>query len=169
MITPAEQREAERGLPLMLAKKFSAVWIAKNAKDIFAQANVEYVEWLEHNPPARNPVGWLLNATYWRALNLLDSETRKPREASLDAVFHLADESTPNPEQQTLDNERKKQLRGALGHLPEKERKLFALVYFGGMSIREAGRKLDWGKSAADRHHTAALEKIRALVGNLDF
>lgn len=165
-VTPAQLRKAEEGLGPVLGKKFSAAWIAKNGRDLLAQANVEYAEWLEHNPPARNPVGWLLNGAYWRALNLFDSESRKPREASLDAVFHLADESTPNPEQETLDKERKRRLGEALEHLPEKERELLSHVYYEGMSIREAGRKLGWRKSAADRHHAAAMKKMLALVGD---
>ena len=111
-------------------------------------------------------MGWLLNCAYWRAQNLLDAETRKPRTASLDAVFHLADESTPTPEQQALDNDRQSRLREALSHLPGKERELLWLVYFEGMSIREAGRRLGWRKSAADRHHSAAMERMLALVGD---
>lgn len=165
-VSPAELREAERGFKLMLARKFSAVWIAENARDLLAQANIEYTEWLKKNPPAENPVGWLLTCAYRRALNLLDTQTRKPRPASLDAVFHLADESTPGPEQQILDNDRQRRIREALGHLPDKERKLLALVYFEGYSIRAAGRKLGWQKSAADRHHGAAMEKMLALVGD---
>jgi RNA polymerase sigma factor (sigma-70 family) len=165
-VTPAELREAERGFKLMLARKFSAAWIAENAKDLLAQANIEYAEWLEANPPARNPVGWLLTCAYRRALNLLDTQSRKPRPASLDAVFHLADESTPTPEQQALDSDRQKRLREALSHLPEKEQKLLALIYFEDYSIRAAGRKLGWQKSAADRHHSAAMKKMLALVGD---
>ncbi len=164
-VTAAELREAERGFTLMLRKKFSAVWIAENAKDLLAQANIEYAEWLEDNPPARNPVGWLLTCGYRRAQNLLDSQTRKPSEAPLEAVFHLADETTPSPEQQALDRDRHKRLCEALRFLPEKECKLLALVYFDDHSIREAGRKVGWQKSAADRHHDWALEKLRALVG----
>ena len=164
-MTPAELREAERGFTLMLRKRFSAVWIAENAKDVLGQANMEYAEWLEDNPPARNPVGWLLTCAYRRAQNLLDSQTRRPPPASLEAVFHLADESTPTPEQQALEHDRQARLRKALGFLPEKECKLLALVYFEDRSIREAGRMVGWQKSVADRHHDRALEKMRALVG----
>lgn len=165
-LTPAQLREAERGFKQILARKFSARWIAENHRDLLAQANAEYVEWLEENEPARNPVGWILNCAYWRAQNLLDSETRKPRPAPLDSVFHVADEKTPDPEQQALDRDRKRRLGEALSRLPEKEQRLLSLVYYDGLSIREAGRKLGWQKSAADRHHAAAMEKMLALVGD---
>jgi RNA polymerase sigma factor (sigma-70 family) len=150
----------------MLARKFSAAWIADNGRDLLSRANTEYIEWLEDNRPAANPVGWVLNCAYWRAQNLLDSERRKPRPAPLDSVFHLADEATPDPEQQALENDRRRRLMDALAHLPPKEAKLLALVYYDGQSIREAGRQLGWGKSAADRHHKAAMEKMAALVGD---
>ena len=168
-VTSAQFREAERGLQPMLAKKFSAAWIAKNGRDLLGHVNVEYAEWLENNPPARNPVGWLLNGVYWRALNLLDSERRKPRETSLEAVFHVADESTLDPEQEALSSDRQRRLHEALSHLPDKECELLSLVYYEDMSIREAGRKLGWRKSAADRHHKAAMEKLLALVGDRKF
>lgn len=163
--SPAQVRAAERGFKVMLRRRFSAAWIAENAADLMAQANVEYAEWLEENAPARNPVGWLLTCAYRRAQNLLDRETRRPASSSLDSVLHVADEATPTPEQQALDGEREERLRAALAHLPEKECKLLALVYYGDLSVREAGRKLGWGKSAADRHHRAALAKLQALVG----
>jgi RNA polymerase sigma factor (sigma-70 family) len=164
LITASELMEAERGIGPVLGRKFSAIWIAKNAEDLLGQATIEYAEWLQDNPPARNPVGWILKCVYWRAVNLLDSETRKPRTTSLDNVLHLADESTQTPEQQVLNADRQGRLRLALSHLPTKERKLLTMVYSAHMSIREAGRKLGWKKSAADRHHAAALKKMRAMV-----
>ena len=153
-------------MKLMFAKKFSAVWIQENTADLLTQANIEYGEWLEDNPPARKPVGWILTCAYRRALNLLDTETRKPPTAPLDSIFHLPDDSTPNPEQVTLDNDRQRRLRDALSHLPKKEAQLLSLIYYEDFSIREAGRQLGWRKSAADRHHAAAMEKMLALVGD---
>src|SRR5689334_4080939 len=75
----AEQlAEAERGFRVMLRRKFSASWIEENASELLAQANVEYAEWLTENPPARNPVGWLLNCANWRAINRLAEQGRRP-------------------------------------------------------------------------------------------
>lgn len=164
--TGAELREAERGFKLWLRRRFSAAWIAENARDLMGQANVEYAEWLRVNPPARNPVGWLMTCAERRAKNLLDTQTRRPKPVPLEAVFHVPDDATPTPEERALDRDRSERLQDALGFLPEKERMLLALVYFGDHSIREAGRKLGWQKSAADRHHNWALEKLRALVGD---
>ncbi len=165
-VTGAQMREAERTLKVMLGAKFPAVWIAEHSREVLGQAHVEYQEWLEANPPARSPVGWLCTCAYRRAQNLRDSERRRPNLDSLDTVFHVPDERTPTPEQEAIERDRQERLRGALSHLPEKEVKLLALVYFEDNSIREAGRKLGWQKSAADRHHGEAMKKLRALVGD---
>ncbi len=151
----------------MLARNLSATWIAKHAEDLLAQAYVEYAKWLKDNPPAENPVGWILHCARWRAMNLLDSEKRRPRQTSLDAVFHLADESTPGPAQRIIERASERRVLVALRHLPPKERELLYLVYYEGMSIRGAGQELGWEKSAADRHHAAAAEKMRAMLKDL--
>lgn len=165
-VTGAQMREAERGLKIMLGAKFPKAWIGEHSREVLGQAHVEYQEWLKTNAPARNPVGWLCICAYRRAQNLRDSERRRPKVDPLDTVFHLADERAPTPEQEAIDRDRERRLRKALSHLPEKEVKLLALVYFEDNSIREAGRKLGWQKSAADRHHNTAMEKLRALVGD---
>jgi RNA polymerase sigma factor (sigma-70 family) len=159
-------REAERTLKVMLGPKFPRVWIAEHTQDVLGQALVEYQVWMKANGPARNPIGWLCTCGYRRALNLRDSERRRPHLDPLDTVFHLADERTPTPEQEAIDCDRQERLRKAMSHLPEKEIKLLALVYYEDDSIREAGRKLGWQKSAAARHHDTAMEKLRALVGD---
>lgn len=166
-VSDAELREASRGFTLMLRRKrFSSEWIEANAADLLAQAQNEYAARLAKGEPARNPVGWLITCAWRRAQNLLDSERRKPRPFSLDMAFHHVDESIPTPEEVVLDADRQERLRKALRHLPEKECRLIALVYFEDHTIREAGRKLGWQKSAADRHHRAAMERLHALVGD---
>ena len=166
-LTTAQLREAERGFTLMLrAKRLSPQWIEENVGDLLAKAHEEYAEKLAKGQPADNPVGWLINCAWRRNQNLLETLRRKPRPSSLETVFHLADETTPTPEKQALDHDRQERLRKALDVLPKKERKLLALVYFEDHSIREAGRKLGWEKSSADRHHAAAMERLRAVVGD---
>jgi DNA-directed RNA polymerase specialized sigma24 family protein len=51
----------------------------------------------------------------------------------------------------------------ALRILPPTERRLIELMYVGGLSCRAAGRRVGWGKSAADRHHQAALSRLRPV------
>lgn len=166
-VTGAHLREAQRALICMFRDKgFPATWINANVIDLLAQANVEYIEWLERHEPEQNPVGWLITCAYRRGLNLLSTERRRPGSRSIEEAFELADRSTPTPEQQALEDDRQRRLRKALEALPSKEQKLLSLVYFEGRSVREAGRRMGWRKSSADRHHQLALKRLRALVGD---
>src|SRR5262249_54946749 len=87
-------------------------------------------------------------------------------EKPLDAVFHLPDESAPGPEGHAIERDRAGKLQAALEELPERERQLLSLVYFGEHSIRAAGVKVGWRPSTAKRRHTEALVRLRALLGN---
>jgi RNA polymerase sigma factor (sigma-70 family) len=166
-VTPEDLETARRDFRRMLRKKrLSPQWIEGHAEDLLAQAQVEYAAKLAKGEPARSVVGWLVNGAWWRAQDLLESEGRRPPTSSIEAAFHLADESEPGPEHLALRSDRAATLRRALSELPEKDRRLLALVYFDGESIRAAGRKIGWQKSAADRHHGEALKRLRLLLGD---
>lgn len=164
VVDDSQLREAERALRRLLhAKNFPRGWIAEFAPEIMSQAQADFAARLAVEPVA-DPVGLLVVIAYRRAIKLVRAERCQPRPTSLESFFHLADEDTPTPEEEAIDRDRQERVMAAIGHLPERERKLLALVYFEQMSIREAGRRLGWGKSSADRHHAAALEKLHALL-----
>lgn len=164
---PAQLREAERGLRQVLALDFSAPWIAQNLHDLLNQANVEYAEWLGEHGPASNPPGWLIQRGRWRALNLAKREGRQSA-PPLDSVIHSAEDPEPTPEDAVLDRDRNRRIEQALSNIPEKDRKLIALVYYEGHSIRAAGRLLGLGKSNADKHHARTMKRLEALLGPRD-
>ena len=128
-VTGAHMREAERSLiRIFRGKGFPVAWVNRNAIDLLAQANLEYIEWLGRHEPEESPVGWLVTCAYRRGQNLLSSQVRRPRSTSIDAVFSLADDSTPTPEKQAIDDDRQQRLRKAMSHLPQRERKLLQVV-----------------------------------------
>jgi len=163
-VTDEELREAEKGLVRLLHKKrFPREWIERNVPDAMAQARTEFAARLAAGKED-DTVNLLVVIGYRRALKLLDSELSRPPTSSIETVFHLADESTPTPEEEAIDHDRQERVMKALATLPDRERALMALVYFDGKSVRGAGRRLGWGKSSADRHHHAALEKLHELL-----
>jgi RNA polymerase sigma factor (sigma-70 family) len=163
-VTPTQLREAERGLKHVLAPTFPARWIAENVSDVLNEAVAEYVEWLSDHKPLADPVGWLVERGRWRALDRVKRENRRSG-PSIDAVIHLVEDPAPTPEDALLERDRHRRIADALSHIPERDRKLLALVYYEGHSIRAAGRLLGWGKSSADSHHAEAMKRLRALVG----
>lgn len=165
-VTDCQLREAEEGLIRLLhAKHFPREWIRESVPEIMSQARTDFAARLavEH---VEDAVNLLVVIAYRRAIKVVRSERARPRETSIENFFHLADESTPTPEAETLDHDRQETLVKAMRELPERDRKLLALIYFNDMEIGAAGRRLGWSKASATRHHRSALERLRELVGD---
>lgn len=163
-VTDRQLLEAEEGLVRLLhAKRFPREWIERHVPEVMAQARTDFAVRLAAGRDDET-VNLLVVIGYRRALKVLRSQKTSPATTSLETVFHLADESTPTPEEEAIEHDREVRVTKAMGHLPERERELLMLVYFKGLSIRAAGRRLGWGKSAVDRHHQAALERLKAML-----
>lgn len=164
LVSERQLLEAERGLIRLLhAKRFPRDWIERHAPEAMARARTDLAARIAAGKENDDVVNLLVVIAYRRALKVLRSEKSAPT-TSIETVFHLADEATPTPEQEAIERDRQERVVKALSHLPERERALLALVYFEGMSIRAAGRRLGWGKSAVDRHHRAALDRLHAML-----
>lgn len=159
---------AERGfLQLLRRKRFSPAFIDRHGADLIAKARLEYSQHVAEGGEVRNPAGWIIHCAWRRTQNLLEQEGRAPRVLSIDNGGAFANESR-TPEDEVLTSDRYRQLQGAIEQLPIEERKVIALTYFEGMSVREVGRTLKWDKCKADRRHRAALERLQELLGVKD-
>ncbi|HEX6205267.1 MAG TPA: sigma factor-like helix-turn-helix DNA-binding protein, partial [Solirubrobacterales bacterium] len=147
------------------AKHFPREWIKEWVPEIMSQARTDFAARLAVEQ-VDDAVSLLVVIAYRRAIKFVRAERSRPKETSIENFFHLADESTPTPEQETLDHDRQETLVRVMGELPERERRLLALIYFNDMEIGAAGRRLGWSKASATRHHQAALERLRELVGD---
>jgi len=84
---------------------------------------------------------------------------------SLEAAAKVADERLPPPDA-ALDTSRlARRVRSAIELLPEKERRLMELYYFGGKTLEEAGGELGLSKSWACRLHARAVDLLRKTLG----
>jgi RNA polymerase sigma factor (sigma-70 family) len=163
-VTDQQLREAEAGLVRLLhAKRFPREWIERHAPEAMAQARAEFAVRLAAGRDD-DTVNLLVVIGYRRAIKVLRSQKSAPPTTSLETVFHLADEQAVTPEEEAIRHDREERVAKAISHLPERERQLMALVYFEQLSIRAAGRRLGWGKSVANRHHQAALDRLRAML-----
>ena len=88
---------------------------------------------------------------------------------SLDAAAKVSDDRLPSPDA-TIDSGRLGlRLRAAIQRLPERERQLMDLYYYGSRNLEEAGADLGLSKSWACRLHARAIQLLRdALVDDLD-
>jgi RNA polymerase sigma factor for flagellar operon FliA len=85
---------------------------------------------------------------------------------SLEAASRVADERLPAPDA-ALDTGRLGQrVREAMKALPDKERRLMDLYYFGDKNLEEAGAALGLSKSWACRLHARAVDRLRQVLGD---
>jgi len=162
-ITNQQLDEAREGLVRLLHKKrFPREWIEREAPEAMARAEGDFAARLAAGKED-DTVKLLVVIAYRRAMKMLGAQRAKPT-VSIETVFHLADESTPSPEEEAIRHDRQERVVEAMSHLTERERMLLKLRYYDGMSIREAGRHVGWGKSSANRHHGVALKQLKALL-----
>jgi RNA polymerase sigma factor for flagellar operon FliA len=83
---------------------------------------------------------------------------------SLEAAATVADERLPPPDADLARVQDKARLRAALTRLPDKERALMELYYFGDKNLGEAGAALGLSKSWACRLHARAVDLLRAAL-----
>jgi RNA polymerase sigma factor for flagellar operon FliA len=85
---------------------------------------------------------------------------------SLEAAASIADEKLPPPDADLERVQNKARVREALKTLPDKERALMELYYFGEKNLGEAGAALGLSKSWACRLHARAVGLLRAALGD---
>jgi RNA polymerase sigma factor (sigma-70 family) len=165
-MTMEDMREARLGVMDKLRARLGTRFAEENADDLFGQACSEYAGWLAEGRVAENPIGWLITCAWWRAINLLDRERRSPLMVSIETAFNTPDPSARTPEAAAIEADEAARIRKAIDHLPQKDGALVRLIISEGLSTREAGRKLNWRKSAAQRHYEAAQARLRVLLGD---
>jgi RNA polymerase sigma factor for flagellar operon FliA len=87
---------------------------------------------------------------------------------SLEAASRVADESVPAPDSAVDTVRLSRRVREALQTLPDKERQLMELYYFGEKNLEEAGSQLGLSKSWACRLHARAVDLLRKAMGDID-
>lgn len=146
-------------------KRFSPQFIYRHAEDLFGQAALEYSRKLAGGVEIENPPGWLIECAWRRTKSQLEAESHSPRVVSTEKSGPLADESSHDPEDVLLDEDRARKLREAVAQLSVNQRQLLAMSYFEGFTVREAGRRLHWHSSKAQRAHEGAKERLYELLG----
>ena len=85
---------------------------------------------------------------------------------SIEAASRVADESLPAPDAAVDTVRLSRRVREALTTLPEKERQLMQLYYFGEKNLEEAGAELGLSKSWACRLHARAVDLLRQAMND---
>ncbi len=78
----------------------------------------------------------------------------------------MPDESLPAPDAAVDTRRLSKRVRDALAALPDKERQLMELYYFGEKNLEEAGAQIGLSKSWACRLHARAVDLLRRAMND---
>ncbi|HEY5977338.1 MAG TPA: sigma-70 family RNA polymerase sigma factor [Solirubrobacterales bacterium] len=161
-----ELEEARLGfIQFLRRKRFSPQFIESHGDDLFATAALEYSRKLAEGEQIDSPSGWLITCAWRRTKSQLEAEGRRPHLVSVDSGAQVADETSRDPEEAVLDEDRFRKIREAVDQLSVDQRRLLALSYFEGLTVREAGRALQWHASKAQRAHEGARRKLHDLLG----
>lgn len=150
---------------LLRCKRMSPQFIENHGDDLFATATLEYSRKLAEGEEIESPTGWLIACAWRRTKSQLEAEGRRPHLVSADNGGPVADSTSQGPEEAVLDEDRFRKVREAVDHLSVDQRRLLALSYFEGLTVREAGRALQWHASKAQRAHESAKRKLQDLLG----
>lgn len=124
----------------------------------FAQAADAYIEPEAELPAPRSGV----EAAEKLATMVSDLATAYVVSASAYSVYdEEPDQSTPDPEAASEAREAFEQLRQSIDTLPEREQALLQMLYFQGLTVREAADELGVSKGWISRLHRRALTALR--------
>lgn len=87
---------------------------------------------------------------------------------SLEAAATVADHTFPAPDAGLDTGRLSRRLRQALTTLPEKERQLMEMYYFGDKNLEQAGSELGLSKSWACRLHARAVDLLRQAMSDIE-
>lgn len=116
------------------------------------------------------PLAWMLTIARTRALDRIRAGRHEhQRRESLDAAANAVS-NTASPEQTTIDDERRRLVRGALAHLAAEQREVLDLAYFSGLSHSEialrTGLPLGTVKTRIRLGMNKLREELRPLLDN---
>jgi RNA polymerase sigma-70 factor, ECF subfamily len=122
-------------------------------------------------PPRAHFIAWFGAVLRFRAQMLarwhLNAQRRDPqRERRLDSSqgSRFADTEARTASSLAMERERNLAVQEALDQLPEKWRTFVRLVYFEGLRVGEAGRRLDWKPQSAHAVHWKILQRLGNLL-----
>jgi RNA polymerase sigma factor (sigma-70 family) len=142
---------------------FPRRFIESQGADLFARAQLEFVEATSGGAHIHSPRGWLIVCAWRRAINAVDGKSRAPSVSSIEDFATPPVSPEPTPEEVAIAGEQARRVRELVTLLLPEEQAIVELVEFEGMSCRQAAAVLDWSSTKADRWHSRALGRLRAL------
>lgn len=109
---------------------------------------------------------WLASMARHRAIDVLRRTGTHPTPVSLDAGEDVGETNAdgPTPEEMTELSLRQQHIRAAMAQLPEEQRAVLELAYFGGLSHREIVEQLGEPLGTVKTRLRLAMQKLRVIL-----
>lgn len=158
-------REARMGFLRHLYRcGFQQHFVANEAEDAFAQAELELLVVLDRGERIFNPVGWLFNCAWHRVLNRAGRERRSPIVSVPNEVLEGSSDERMGVLEEVLQKEERAAVRRAVRSLTEQEQTVVQLLFYEELSIRGAARRLGWASSKVQRRKESSQRKLGKLI-----
>jgi RNA polymerase sigma-70 factor, ECF subfamily len=108
---------------------------------------------------------WLLGVVHNRAIDMLRRTTVHERRRAADERAAETLEAPERTEVEAARREEARSVRGLIDELPDDQRRVIELAYFGGFTQEQIARMLDAPLGTVKGRMRLALEKLRAGIG----
>jgi RNA polymerase sigma-70 factor (ECF subfamily) len=108
---------------------------------------------------------WLLGVVHNRAIDMLRRTTVHERHRAADERAAESIEAPERTEVEAARREEARSVRGLIDELPDEQRRVIELAYFGGFTEEQIARMLDAPLGTVKGRMRLALEKMRASIG----
>ncbi len=166
--TAALEALYDRYAAWMLGLAVRIVGEREAAEDILQESFFQVWARAESFDPARGAFpAWLTTIVRSRSIDYLRRRSARPRPVSDSAANdHWTDVPDPGPDVSAIvaERDRRRRVRGALATLPEDQRQVLELSYFGGLTRREIAARLQLPEGTVHTRARLALQRLRSLL-----
>ncbi|MGN6215959.1 MAG: sigma-70 family RNA polymerase sigma factor [Solirubrobacterales bacterium] len=165
-LRPGALEEIERSLRAKLkAHNLSAPFIERSLEDAMQKGLVEYLRVLDRGEVVENPAGFIVQASFCRAIDELRQEARHADGVVIDALIESGGVAEPSTDEVAIDYLRVRELREAVSHLPPEEQQVLRLHYFDEKSAGASAKALFCSETTYRRRLDNAKKKLGELLG----
>lgn len=143
-------------------RRFSPHFLANEAEDAFAQAQLELSVVRARGERIFNPGGWLFERACYRAINR--AERRPPTVSVPTEVLERSSDERSGVVEEVLRDEQAAAVRRAVRELTEQEQTVVRLLFYEELSIRGAAGRLGWHPSQVQRRKESSERKLSKLI-----
>ncbi|MGH7927665.1 MAG: sigma-70 family RNA polymerase sigma factor [Candidatus Binatia bacterium] len=166
----AQDRDAfsrfyDRYSPLVYSLALRMLRAQSDAEDLLQEVFMQiWRQAASYSPERGSPEAWIINIARSRAIDKLRSMRRRERSFVLTDDPSLS-ESNENVESNAMESETKLTMNSALANLPEAQRRVLELAYFGGLSQTEIADRLKEPLGTVKTRMRAGIQRLRDILG----